>query len=71
MEVLLIYDSQPKYFMKQEQTMTDEAVAQWRQTIAVIHQVERLQDWANMLERRVAELDPDYKTYPWGRNYAK
>ena len=50
------------------QTMTDENLDQWRQTIALQHQIERLSDWANMLEQRVAEFDPNYRSYYWGRN---
>ena len=30
--------------------------------------LERIIDWARMLEERVAELDPHYMAYPWGRN---
>ena len=52
-------------------SMTDENMETWRQSIALQHQVERLTDWANMLEQRVAELDPNYRTYPWGRNFKK
>lgn len=52
-------------------TMTDENLAHWNNTISMKYQMQRLQDWANMLEQRVKELDPDYQTYPWGRNFRK
>jgi hypothetical protein len=31
------------------------------------YQITRLTEWANMLEKRVAELDPLYRGYHWGR----
>ena len=31
-------------------------------------QIKRISEWAEMLETRLAELDPDYKTYQFGRN---
>ena len=52
-------------------TMTDDNVASWNTTISTRYQMERLQDWANMLEARVAELDPEYRSYAWGRNFIK
>lgn len=30
--------------------------------------VQRLGDWAAMLEVRMAELDPNYQAHPWGQN---
>lgn len=29
--------------------------------------IQRMVEWANMLERRVAELDENYRAYPFGR----
>jgi hypothetical protein len=52
-------------------SLTDESMIQWQNTIGLKSQLERLQDWANMLEARVAQLDPDYRAYPWGRNFTK
>lgn len=52
-------------------TMTDNNVECWNTTISMKYQLQRLQDWANMLEARVAELDPEYRSYPWGRNFIK
>jgi hypothetical protein len=52
-------------------TMTDENLASWNSTISIKYQMQRLQDWANMLEQRVAELDPDYRSYAWGKNFIK
>ena len=49
-----------------ERSMTDENADAWAM-IAPIHQIQRLTDWANMLEKRVKELDPIYRAYPWGR----
>lgn len=52
--------------------MTEDNLAAWRAMVesgmdkAVL--LERLADWARMLEERVAELDPQYQSYPWGRN---
>lgn len=53
------------------QTMTDEMAKAW-DTMGLTEsmQIERIQDWANMLEKRVAEFDPLYRAYPWGRNSA-
>lgn len=31
---------------------------------------QRMREWAQMLERRVRQLDPDYKAFPWGRRDA-
>jgi hypothetical protein len=47
-------------------SLTDEYADVWAM-IAPIHQIQRLTDWANMLEARVKELDPMYRSYPWGR----
>ena len=46
-------------------TMTDENAASWA-NIAKVHQIQRLTDWANMLEARMKELDPLYRGYRWG-----
>jgi len=32
------------------------------------YQIIRLTEWAEMLEKRVSELDPNYRSYAWGRN---
>lgn len=31
---------------------------------------QRMREWAEMLERRVKQLDPNYQGYPWGRTEA-
>lgn len=49
-----------------ERSMTDENADAWA-IIAPVHQIQRLTDWANMLEARVKEFDPMYRAYPWGR----
>lgn len=53
------------------QTMTDEMAKAW-DTMGLTEsmQIERIQDWANMLEKRVEEFDPLYRAYPWGRKSA-
>lgn len=48
-------------------SMTDENTDAWAM-IAPVHQIQRLTDWANMLEVRLKEFDPDYRAYPWGRD---
>ena len=48
-------------------SMTDEMSDFWREAISREWQIWRLIDWANMLEKRVLEFDPDYRAYPWGR----
>lgn len=30
----------------------------------------RMREWAEMLEHRVKQLDPDYEAFPWGRRDA-
>lgn len=53
------------------QTMTDEMAKAWDvMGLTESMQIERLQDWANMLEKRVAEFDSLYRAYPWGRKSA-
>jgi len=48
--------------------MTDEAAASWAAMgLSQTWQIKRLTDWANMLEKRVAELDQNYRSYPYGR----
>ena len=47
-------------------SMTDENMDMWA-FIAPVHQIQRLTEWANMLEDRVKEFDPLYRGYPWGR----
>ena len=46
--------------------MTQEAVQVWA-NLDPKWQIARLTDWAAMLEERLAQLDPYYKAYPWGR----
>jgi hypothetical protein len=53
--------------MNEERSMTDENADAWAM-IAPMHQMQRLTDWANMLEARVKEFDPEYRAYPWGRD---
>jgi hypothetical protein len=49
-------------------SMTDEAAAAWGYMgLKKKFQIERLREWANMLESRVAELDPQYRSSNWGR----
>jgi hypothetical protein len=52
--------------MNKQPSMTDENNIIWSR-IDKKHQITRLTDWANMLEKRVAELDPLYRGYHWGR----
>jgi len=53
------------------QTMTDEMAKAWDvMGLTDSMQIERLQDWANMLEKRIAEFDPLYRAYQWGRKSA-
>lgn len=47
--------------------ITEQNVRAWAQ-LDPKWQLVRLTDWAAMLEERVAELDPLYQAYPWGRN---
>lgn len=50
------------------ETMTDECVVAWSaMRIRDDVLLRRVVDWANMLERRLAELDPLYRAYPFGR----
>lgn len=49
-----------------ERSMTDENADAWAM-IAPVHQIQRLTDWANMLEARVKEFDPLYRAYPWSK----
>jgi hypothetical protein len=51
------------------ESMTDANARAW-QPIAKKHQIEKLKDWANMLEKRLGELDPEYRFYPFGRENA-
>jgi len=44
--------------MNEERSMTDENADAWAM-IAPVHQIQRLTDWANMLESRVKEFDPN------------
>ena len=49
-------------------TMTDDNARAWASMgISKDWQIKRLTDWANMLERRVAQLDPMYRAFPFGR----
>ncbi|HJZ04905.1 MAG TPA: hypothetical protein VJ327_03495 [Patescibacteria group bacterium] len=52
---------------EEQRSMTDENADAWSM-IAPVHQIQRLTDWANMLEARVKEFNPQYRAYPWGRN---
>lgn len=53
-------------------TMTDENAKAWAgMGLSKDWQIKRLVDWANMLERRVSELDPLYRAYPFGRSMPK
>jgi hypothetical protein len=47
--------------------MTKDNAQAWAQ-LEPKWQIIRLTDWAAMLEERVKELDPEYRSYPWGRN---
>ena len=48
--------------------LTDRNAKAWADMgIALEHQLLRVTEWAAMLEKRIAELDPNYQTYPWGR----
>ena len=49
-------------------SLTDEQIAFWKACGMRERDVfNNLRDWAEMLERRVAELDPDYRAYQFGR----
>jgi hypothetical protein len=50
-------------------TMTERNAEAWKQ-LAVEYRERRMLDWALMLEKRVSELDRDYRAYPWGRKDA-
>jgi len=52
--------------MNEQHSMTDDNNIIWS-LMEKKHQITRLTDWANMLEKRVAELDPLYRGYHWGR----
>ena len=53
-------------------TMTADNLEAWKAMVAngmkqeVL--IERLADWAEMLEARVAQFDPEYRGYYWGQN---
>lgn len=51
--------------MEDAQLLTDECAAIWS-NLPPKWQIQRLKEWAQMLESRVSELDPDYRGYPWG-----
>lgn len=49
-------------------TMTDNNARAWAEMgISKDEQIKRLTDWANMLERRVAQIDPMYRAFQFGR----
>lgn len=49
-------------------SLTDTYAAHWAMCgMASKWQIKRLTEWANMLEKRVAELDPNYRAYQFGR----
>jgi len=49
-------------------SMTDENCEAWGSMgITKDWQIKRMYEWANMLESRLLELDPDYRSYPFGR----
>lgn len=49
-------------------SMTDDNAAAWANMgISKEWQIKRLTDWANMLEKRLAEFDRNYRCYPFGR----
>lgn len=47
--------------------MTDEQI-QFRKNLSYDIQFKRFQEWANMLEKRVSELDENYRAYCFGRH---
>lgn len=47
--------------------LTKQDIMGWRNLEPHIA-IQRLGDWAAMLEERLAELDPLYQAHPWGRN---
>jgi hypothetical protein len=50
-------------------TMTERNAQAW----AHLHpkwREQRMREWAEMLEHRVKQLDPDYEAFPWGRRDA-
>ena len=50
-------------------TMTERNAQAWSQLDPKWRE-QRMREWAGMLERRVAQLDPDYEAFPWGRRDA-
>lgn len=52
-------------------TMTNEMADAWdAMGLTDGMKIERLCDWANMLERRIAEFDSSYRAYHWDRKSA-
>ena len=49
--------------------MTEENAAAWAH-LDTAWREKRMLEWALMLEKRVAELDQNYRAYPWGRREA-
>ena len=47
-------------------TMTERNAQAWIQ-LEPRWRERRMREWAEMLERRVKQLDPDYEAFPWGR----
>ena len=54
---------------EEQRSMTDENADAWSM-IAPVHQIQRLTDWANMLEARVKEFDPQYRGISLGAQRA-
>lgn len=52
--------------MPGNESMTEGHAAVWSALDPKFREL-RMKEWALMLERRVAELDPNYRSYPFGR----
>ena len=51
-------------------SLTDEYCGAWKSMgITKEWKIKRISDWANMLESRLSELDPNYRSYQFGRVY--
>ena len=49
-----------------EHTLTERNQSAWAHLDPKWREL-RMFEWAQMLEKRVKELDPQYEAYPWGR----
>jgi len=55
-------------FLDDKELLTHEYVEAWKDMgISKDWQIKRISEWAAMLEKRLAQLDSNYRTYPFGR----